>query len=447
MNLDLEPDALVFGRRCSKTTIEDLVTFLKSKRLIIYPAGENARQLHKNLLSHGIRPEAFIDKNFDRMGAIDGIPVRSPEYIGESCSGSHVVAISANFGTTYDEIKSYLDRTAPQSLITNGRQLNRLLKSPVCTQKLDKHIPFDLIDCERCGFERDDCSIANEYLRTVGKYSGSGAIKKSSKFDWFGYIVSQKCTLRCEHCCEHVPYLNGKGFTSVEEILRDVETIAKSSEFIKFVELIGGEPLLHPKIEALLSGLLAIDNIGYIKSFTNGTIIPSDSLCEIMRNPRFMLQVSNYEYSTTGKLLDNILKTREKLDRMGIRYIHTRDFEWLDFTNFNHHDASVEYLEDAFEKCFLKNCHRVYKGVLYRCPHQYAGHQTGAIEVPEGELVHIHAPGDEMLGTVLENFENLTYIDACSKCELAFSPKPVPAGLQLPVKVTKKPSIQVRSSP
>lgn len=131
---------------------------------------------------------------------------------------------------------------------------------------------------------------------------------------------------------------------------------------------------------------------------------------------------------------------------MGIRYIHTRDFEWLDFTSFNHHDATVEYLEEAFEKCFLKNCHRVYKGVLYRCPHQYAGYQTGALDIPEGEIVHIHEPETEKLGTVLDDFESLKYIDACSKCELAFSPSPVPAGLQLPSKIARKSIIHVRSS-
>lgn len=430
MIYEIENDPLRFGTDAGSQERRDLFQFLGDKDIVIYPAGENGRQLYQSLKKADYNVTAFVDRNAHKIDPIDGIDVQSPDYI-EKLGKDAAIVIAANFATNYNEILESSEQSSPFSWKLNGQQLNRLLKSKTCISRLEDGQDFDLIECERCGFERSECSIATKYLKHVGLHDEDKYGANCREFDWFGYIVSQKCTLKCQHCCEHVPYLNGKGFTSVEQIVADVKKLADSSHFLNFVELIGGEPLLHPKIEELLEELLKIENIGYIKSFTNGTVVPSDELCRIMKNSRFMLQVSNYEQSTTGKLLENIFKTRAKLAEEGINYVHTPDFEWLDFTSFEHHEASQEYLEEAFDNCFLKNCHRVYQGILYRCPHQYAGHHTGDLEVPGDEMVEIHTMGTDELSNSLRDFEHLKYIEACSKCELAFNPTVVPAGLQL----------------
>lgn len=403
---------------------------LKTKKIAIYPAGTNAQLLQETLKNNNLEIEFYLDRAYSELIEINKIKVLNPNNI-EKIDSDFYIIISANLDSQFEFFEKIVKNLNPSVTIINGKNLNRLLKSPTCIDKLEGNKLFDLIECEGCGFERKNCPIITKYLKKAAKHKEIQNDFKSKQFDWFGYIVSQTCSLKCEHCCEQVPFLRNNKFNTVERIVKDIKKIAESSKFLTFVELIGGEPFLHPQIELLISELLKIENIGYIKSFTNGTIIPSNKLCEIMQNPRFMLHMSNYELTAKGKLLQNISKTKEKLDSFNIKYIFAKNFEWLDFSSFKEHEASDAYLKNAFKKCFLKNCNRLYEGKLYRCPHHYAGIQRGQLEEFSSECIDIHSKNKIELATSLENFENLDMLSACKHCELAFDAKPVPAGKQL----------------
>lgn len=411
---------------------EDILEILKSKKLVIYPAGVNGQLIQKTLLENNIKIDFFVDRAFDNLKEINNIKVLETEKLKE-LTDDYFVIISANLQSQFEFFKEVANKLNSKINIIDGKNLSRLLKTPKCIKKLNEKAVFDLGECESCGFERKYCPIVSAYLKREANFKEIENDYRSTKFDWFGYIVSQTCTLKCKHCCEKIPYLKDKGFTPVEEIIKDVKKIAENSKFLNFVELIGGEPFLHPQIERLITELLKIENIGYIKSFTNATVIPSDELCEIMKNPRFMLHVSNYEKTATGKLLENIYKTREKLERLGVKYLFTKNFEWLDFSSFdeNKNNNSEKQLKKVFENCFLINCHRVYKGKLYRCPHQYAGIQLNKLQEIPVECINLHSMTDIELAKALEDFENVDYIDACKYCSLPFDAEPVPAGEQM----------------
>lgn len=415
-----------------KKSSNDVSENLKSKKLVIYPAGVNGQLIQKTLLECGINVEYFVDRAYESLKNINGVNVLDTPKLKE-ITDEYIVIISANLKTQVEFFMQTASELNPKINMIDGKNLNRLLKALGCIKRLNSKEPFDLLECENCGFERKSCAIVESYLKREGKYKEIEDDYRSTTFDWFGYIVSQTCTLKCKHCCEKIPYLKDKGFTPVEEIVKDVKKIAESSKFLRFVELIGGEPFLHPHIEKLLTELLKIENIGYIKSFTNATVVPSDELCEIMKNPRFMLQISNYEKSATGKLLENIFITRKKLEEKGVKFLFTKNFEWLDFSSFdeNKNNDSADQLKKVFDNCFLINCHRVYKGKLYRCPHQYAGIQLEKLKEIVPECLDIHSMSQTELADTLEKFENVDYIDACKYCSLPFDAQPVPAGEQL----------------
>jgi len=412
--------------------IDEVLDQLSSKKIIIYPAGVLGQQLQKTLSEYDIDIAYYVDRAYESLKSINGVVVHPPDIFSKLDSQFQVI-ISVNWETQFELLKQVVLERNHELKIHDGWALNRRLKMPICSSRTKEKKTIDIFECENCGFERHHCKVASSCLKEMGNHVDIKDDRRSTSFGWFGYIVSQKCTLRCEHCCEQIPLLIDKGFTPVESILSDVKKIADASYFLNFVELVGGEPFLHPRIEELIEGLLEIENIGYIKSFTNGTVIPSDRLCDIMKNTRFMLQVSNYEKTTSGKLLDNIIATRRKLNEHGIPFLFTINFEWLDFKDFKKHDVKNDYLKKAFYRCFLKNCHRAYKGKLYLCPHHYAGIQLGKIKEYSHECIDIHSHNNGNLGPVLEKFEHLPFIDACRYCELAFDPKPVPAGIQLPV--------------
>jgi len=412
-----------------------LINDLKKKRIVIYPAGVNGQLIQKILCQNGIKTEFFVDRAFESLSEINGISVFDPQKLESLTSHEYVVIIAANWNNQKDFFINNVRGINSELEILDGKELSRSLKKPICRARLNNNEMFDLIECENCGFERQHCEIVHAYLERVSGHKEIENDWRSTKFDWTGYITSKNCTLRCKHCCEMIPYLKDKGFVHVDAVINDVKKIAESSRFLKFVELIGGEPFLHPEIEKMVIGLLKIKNIGYIKSFTNGTVVPSDELCEIMKNPRFMLNVSNYEKTAKGKLLENIYKTQEKLMKYGIKYCYAENFEWLDFSDFALHNDNEEQLKKVFKNCFLLNCHRAYNGVLYRCPHQYAGIQLGELQKLPVECIDIHSINGKKLAISLEEFESVEYIDACKYCTLPFDAKPVPPGEQLEISV------------
>ncbi len=403
---------------------------LHNKKIVIYPAGYMGRTLGNTLRRQGLPVAFYVDRAARDIGTFDGIAVREPHILSK-LSDDHVVFVSVNLDYMMKQLTSIVRGYHSSLTIVNGFQANRLLSYPVCLQKLADSETFDLIACENCGFERHGCSIAMQYLKRVACHQPMEDDWRSPSYTWFGYIVGQACTLKCIHCCEAIPFLKEHKFVAKEVIVSDVRKMAEASQFLTFVELIGGEPFLHPQFQSLIEELMEIKNIGYIKSFTNGTIVPSVDLCRILKNPRFMLQVSNYEKQAEGKLLENIRQTRAVLKEQQVPYIFTQNFEWQDFTSFDLHHTDKHKVKAVFDACMLRNCNRLYNGMLYRCPHQYAGVELGVLKRQPVECVDINSGDIRKLARAIEAFENVAYIDACRHCLMPFDAPTVPAGIQL----------------
>lgn len=273
----------------------------------------------------------------------------------------------------------------------------------------------------------------DEYLCNIASKSDidkSGFKLEYNKF--FGCIMGNICTLRCKHCCEMVPYYQEKSFAVAEDIINSCRKIADSSGFTMYIELIGGEPFLHPQIVFILQELLKIGDVGYIKVFTNGTVVPKPELCEILKNPRVVLVWSNYQDTISSKMLANVEKTREVLESNNIPYIYSMSKTWLDFSSFDYVEKTESELEKDVDDCFIANCHRLYNGVLYRCPHQYAAVRLYGMEADEKDCVELEKYSSlEELSKKLYEFKNLQYVGACKCCVVPYKAEEVPAGEQL----------------
>ena len=437
MHADLSNEALhemyratMLGNEPSSET-EALVQALRQNKLVIYGGGALGQLLANTLALYGIQPYAFVDRAADRMSRIDCVPVYGPERLSER-SPDLVVIIAMNMESQYNTLSDAVRDLNPSLRVLDGFVMNRVLRYHPCLEERQRNEPCDLIRCENCGFERRECPLALSSLKKAARAAaGDGADWRSGAFDWFGYIVGQVCTLRCVHCCEAVPFLKEHAFVDSRTIVSDVQKVAQSCRFLKFVELIGGEPFAHPEFERTLRALLEIENIGYIKVFTNATIVPDDSLCEVLKEPRVMLQVSNYEEQASSRVLPHILATRSKLAEKLVSYIFTPNIEWRDFSTFDLRRTEVDTLKRVFPECPLSICHRLHKGTLYRCPHHYAGVQLGKLKKLDVECVDIDKFDNGGLAKALEAFENVSYIDACQYCTMPFDAAVVRAGEQL----------------
>lgn len=406
---------------------------LKKKKIIIYGAGAIGKTLADIMLQLGIEISFFADRRYEDIGQIDGIPVVSPDKL-ENHTLVIVAVDSVLFLEFRKEIENNIETYAPESeVIPGGRDLTLLLKSALCKKRLLDGENFHLTDCINCGAENRECETFEKYLKEISLESKLDKASFSMKYNkFFGYILGNVCTLKCKHCCEMVPYYDKYGFVKKEQVIEDCRRMAEASQFTRYIELIGGEPFLHPDIVFILEELLKLEDVGYIKVFTNGTVVPGKELYAVLKNPRIVLVWSNYLNTVGGRLLENIQKTRRMLEKEQINYIYSNSKTWLDFSSFDYVEKSEDELSKDFDDCFIANCHRLYQGVMYRCPHQYAAARLGKVTVGKEDCIVMEDfPTPKELSEKLYQFKNMPYVEACRYCVVPYKAEEVPAGEQL----------------
>ena len=416
---------------------EKIRSALQKETIIVYGAGAAGKALLTVFRQLDIEIEFFVDRKFNDIRQLNEVKVLGVEELKQYYEKRIVVIVSIDavlFLEFQDEIEKNINKYCPQSLVISyGRDLILALRYSICKNKLLSNATFQIIDCINCGAENRNCKIFDKYLKKIATKSTidkSGYKLKYNKF--FGYILSNVCTLKCKHCCEMVPYYNVKEFVKADVVIENCKKVADACQFTMYIELIGGEPFLHPDIVYILEELLKIDDVGYVKIFTNGTVVPSKQLCRVLKNPRIVIVWSNYQDTLEGTLLENVNRTRELFAKEGIEYIYSMSKTWLDFSSFDYADKSEKELQNDFEDCFLANCHRLYEGVLYRCPHQYAAMRLGKIKIETSDCVDLEKSSSmEELSEKLFDFKNLQYVDACRYCVVPYKAQEVPAGEQL----------------
>jgi len=417
----------------------EFIRKLKGYKTVIYGAGATGMTLLDSMRANGMEPLFFVDRRYQECSSMEGVTLRPPEALIEVNTVDTVVIMAINAELIrefnqepFDNIQAY----SPSAVVIHmGIHVNSILRFAHCYQKLERKEDFNIVECLDCGAEMKWCGICGIYQKHLQRIApGRKTLAKhpSRKFDLFGYIMGQYCDLRCKDCCEYVPYMKNPAFSDYRTILSDCSKIAASCEFLRYIELIGGEPLLHPQFREVLEGLLKIENVGYIRIFTNGTIVPKDDVWELLKNPRVVVNLSNYTSQAQGKQLENIHQTMKELKKRGIRYIYSESKAWLSYgEDFRDRGQEDKMVEDRVSQCFCFHCHRVFQGKLYRCIRQYAGIQLGQLERIEGEYVDINAWDPDTLARKLDEFEELSFIDACRRCDMPFDCPVVPAAIQL----------------
>ena len=414
---------------------EELLKRLKESRVVLYGAGAIGKVMKETLDDLGVRVDFIVDKKYEEIRYVGDVPVVATDLLEKANTEEYtvIICVANNIVLAYkSEIEELLQQKCPRAaVIGDGRNLAFFLRSNSCDKRLQAGEEFDLIKCINCGSEQRGCDICKRYLMQQNGNEALYELHKERKFEYyFGYVLGQYCTLRCKHCNEMIPYQNNREFVSLEEVLRDCKKLIGSCYFLPFMELVGGEPFLYPQLEELLQELLQIPNLGYIKIFTNGTVVPSDSLCDILKNKRIVINLSDYTMAVTGQLLDNIYATQDKLKAKGIPYISSSARTWLTF-DFENRGKSEEELKKGFAACNSADCQRLHKGVLYRCHHQYAGMRLGTCPEAEDDIIRIHECSTEELREACDYLERKEFVDACRYCNWPFDAQQVPAAEQV----------------
>jgi hypothetical protein len=209
--------------------------------------------------------------------------------------------------------------------------------------------------------------------------------------DGLEVIIAAHCNLRCRACAYLSPVMPA-ATVAPAQIQRDLTVLARSYHALE-ARVLGGEPLLHPELVAVLQAIRASGVSDTIRVITNGLLLarmPADFW--------------------------NIAMAARTAENHGVR-LRLKYFHYFreSYTELGTGDSRL--VERIYKTCQMANvwrCNTIFNGHLYRCP------QSAFIP----SIIHRPGLGDGLPITdspaftrrLLEFLESPEPLDACTNC-------------------------------
>jgi len=254
------------------------------------------------------------------------------------------------------------------------------------------------------------CRIIDCALRNYALYYGNGIL-----IERLFFLITNKCTLNCLNCDAYIPYHTEAQTDEFDLIVKSYEKIMDACGYVEIVNLLGGEPLLHPDITKITRYFVNDNRCGQVVIISNGTIMPSAELVEVLKSPRCALRISDY---------GGLSRRKEEIIEL-CRKEHIR----LEVTNYQFWDKlpliqdtkdSLEQLDKKYDSC-ITNTLYIKRGKVFQCA--YTAGLSGLSEqiLPdfESNYIDIHEDSKDVVSEIqkfAQQIHNRTHLNACRYC-------------------------------
>ncbi len=227
------------------------------------------------------------------------------------------------------------------------------------------------------------------------------------------FIITNCCTLKCRDCCTLTPYVSkeNRAHISFESVKNDVLALSKASDGVINFDIIGGEPLLFPKLEELIRFVHGLPNIYQIMVDTNGTIVPKQSLLNAMRECEVIVHITDYGEVSFAK--EKVLKA---FNDAGI-IVSMRSaslFSWYDFGKIEERAEGEQY---RWDNCNSRDCITMYKGRLHLCARDPRYVENGLYCADDTESVDLTVTDEEKLRFMMKKvIDRKNALTGCRFC-------------------------------
>jgi organic radical activating enzyme len=168
-------------------------------------------------------------------------------------------------------------------------------------------------------------------------------------------VVTTVCNLNCKYCLNFTPYIKKMEHYGIAVLKKDIDTYFSYIDHLGWLHLSGGEPLLYPNFGDIMRYIYDNyrDKIDEISFSTNGSIVPSDELCAVIKECNVKVLIDNYTKSVPKTKPTFRLLVR-KLKALCIPYfIDDKKYFFVEFplSKYNKIDLSEEELIEKYDKC------------------------------------------------------------------------------------------------
>lgn len=242
--------------------------------------------------------------------------------------------------------------------------------------------------------------------------------KKGRLIERLFFVITEKCTLKCKNCDAYMPYHHRPKQTSYDEVVRNYNAILDVCGYVDSIDVLGGEPLLHPDLDMVLEYLISDKRCGTISVISNGTIIPNPKVVKCLKNEKCIFRLSDY-----GKLSKHKDVIIDLLEREQIRYEITNYQYWDEIPRVGLVNETEQQLNLKFATCtgnamYVKGnmaCYCTFLSALYGVDfgpgkEAFPNYNSNVVMLDKG------AETKRELVKYISNLHERKAIDACKYC-------------------------------
>ena len=180
--------------------------------------------------------------------------------------------------------------------------------------------------------------------------------------------LTEKCTLNCRDCNMWMPHFAHPKAQPVTDVLHDIDLYFNTVDFVKEMELLGGEPLLYNELPKVIRYVREVydQRVDRLVVFTNGTMLPSPELVALMKEWNVSVMLSDYTAQVDyQKRYDEVA---DILDANNIFHFAPAMEEWSDF-GFPDNPPANQDDASAMERfdCCCPPFRGLYHGEVFFC--------------------------------------------------------------------------------
>lgn len=238
--------------------------------------------------------------------------------------------------------------------------------------------------------------------------------------------ITEYCNLRCKHCNMLMPYFKNPKHRDLNKLKNDVDTYFKWVDKVQLFNILGGEPFIYPNVYEITKYICEKyrSRIHQLIFFSNGTIVPSDKMIDLMHEYKIEVQISDYRNGLPN-LTDKIDLFKHKLKSSNISYRAGADESWISFgfPDFKHNDMNENDLIKFFDECYAP-FRGLYNQKLYYCHLQASAEMANIFESQDNDYFDLSVYDEDKKIDLAEfdlGYTNSGSISYCKRCKGCFS--------------------------
>lgn len=237
---------------------------------------------------------------------------------------------------------------------------------------------------------------------------------------------TMRCNLRCKLCGVLVPQYKYRPQMSVDEFTKTLKAIFDIADSIGRLQITGGEPLLHPQLDALLKICFQYaDRFDEMWFFSNCAVPFRSDVLDVLKAHSNQVVVHCSDYGVRPEVSEQNLKqlTAAQIPHKYLKYYGDSQYcdGWVDNGDFIPHHRTPEENEQIFSACShvcRGGSWYVRHGQLHWCGRSVRGTELKKIPLRHEDYLDIFDPSTtvEEKRSRLNALMHVHTITACDYC-------------------------------